>query len=378
LQRLEHRLAQKQKDQEQGKVRLCFGSKKLFHAQFHLKESGYRSHEEWKRAFQEKRDSGFILVGSKDESTGNQSCQAMLGGNGAISLHIRLPNPLVQGNKKHITVSCVPFSYGQEEICEALKSCMQRNAMQRGQDPSFCYYGQALTYRFKKDESVCTRKEKGVIGIDINADHLAVTETDAHGNPIRTQSIPLHTYGKSKAQAEALIGDVAKQITAHAERAQKSIVVEELDFSRKKKELADNYNPSYARMLSSFSYRKITTMIRSRSHRFGVEVLSVHPAYTSLIGKTKYAIRYGLTIHTAAALCIARRGLGFLEKQPRQLGHIPTGKGDYVTLTQPVRNRVEHSKSFWKALSQELKAGHGVRSQTTKKSIRQTAFCLSG
>ncbi|MBM3199042.1 MAG: transposase, partial [Chlamydiae bacterium] len=114
IQRLEHRLAQKQKDQEQGKVRLCFGSKKLFHAQFHLEESGYRSHEEWKRAFQEKRDSGFILVGSKDESMGNQSCQAMLGDNNAITLHIRLPNPLVQGNKKHITVSCVPFSYGQE------------------------------------------------------------------------------------------------------------------------------------------------------------------------------------------------------------------------------------------------------------------------
>ena len=37
----------------------------------------------------------------------------------------------------------------------------------------------------------------------------------------------------------------------------------------------------------------------------------VNPAYTSYIGKTKYANSMKLNSHTAASFVIARRGLGF-------------------------------------------------------------------
>ena len=41
-----------------------------------------------------------------------------------------------------------------------------------------------------------TRKENGVIAVDINSDHLAVVETDRFGNPLHTFNIPLplHQY----------------------------------------------------------------------------------------------------------------------------------------------------------------------------------------
>lgn len=43
----------------------------------------------------------------------------------------------------------------------------------------------------------------------------------------------------------------------------------------------------------------------------------VHPAYTSKIGALKYAPQLNLCRHTAAALVIARRGLNFREKIPK-------------------------------------------------------------
>lgn len=45
---LKRRLAALRADDAAGCVRLCFGSRKLFHAQFALKENGYASHGEWR------------------------------------------------------------------------------------------------------------------------------------------------------------------------------------------------------------------------------------------------------------------------------------------------------------------------------------------
>ena len=56
--------------------------------------------------------------------------------------------------------------------------------------------GQAISYRFKRDEKgwrvfvttdmaevpLATDRRHGIIGVDLNADHLAVAETDASGN----------------------------------------------------------------------------------------------------------------------------------------------------------------------------------------------------
>ena len=86
--------------------------------------------------------------------------------------------------------------------------------------------GQAVSYRFKRDDKgwrvfvttdlegvpVVTDKRRGAIGIDLNADHLAVAETDASGNYVHAFRVPLVTYGKSSHQAEALIGDAVARV----------------------------------------------------------------------------------------------------------------------------------------------------------------------
>jgi hypothetical protein len=72
---------------------------------------------------------------------------------------------------------------------------------------------------------------------------------------------------------------------------------------------------------ANFVYRQLLTTIQSQALKKGLAVKEVHPAFTSLIGDWKYARRYGLNGHQAAALVIGRRGLGFSEKLHGHVSH---------------------------------------------------------
>ena len=84
------------------------------------------------------------------------------------------------------------------------------------------------------DVPVVTDQRRGAIGVDLNADHLAVSETYGDGNWLKSWRVPLVTYGKSQRQAEALIGDAVAGIVAYARDAGKPIVIEKLDFRQKR------------------------------------------------------------------------------------------------------------------------------------------------
>ena len=203
------------------------------------------------------------------------------------------------------------------------------------------------------DVPVVTDHRRGAIGVDLNADHLAVAETDASGNPLHSFSVPLVTYGKSQHQAEAIVGDAVASVVAYAREAGKPIVIERLDF-RQKKAALEGESHKYGRMLSSFSYGKIKAYFLSRGYRQGVEVRQVNPAFSSVIGRVKFMERYGLSVHQAAALVLARRLLNCSERIPRRWV-CPVGNGVHVAFTVPARKRVKHVWTYWGAISGQLR-----------------------
>ena len=201
-----------------------------------------------------------------------------------------------------------------------------------------------------------TDRRLGAIGVDLNADHLAVTETDSSGNWLRSWRVPLVTYGKTGHQAEALIGDAVAGVVEHARQAGKPVVIERLDFKQKKAAL-EGESRRYSRMLSSFSYGKVKAYFISRGYRQGVEVHQVNPAFSSVIGRVKFMERYGLSVHQAAALVLARRLLGCFERIPRRR-ECPNGRGGHVAFTVPARKRVKRVKhvwTYWGAISGQLR-----------------------
>ena len=151
--------------------------------------------------------------------------------------------------------------------------------------------------------------------------------------------MPLVTYGKSTRQTEALIGDAVASVVEYAREVGKPIVIEKLDF-RQKKAVLEGQSRNYSRMLSSFSYGKIKAYFVSRGYREGVEVHQVNPAYSSVIGRVKFMERYGLSVHQAAALVLARRSLGCSERIPRRWV-APLGKGVFVRLHRTCKEACE-------------------------------------
>ena len=370
LANLECRLARLQADLAAGRLRLCFGSKRLWRKQYDLKANGYGSHEDWLRDWRDARSGEFFVLGSRDETSGCQLCVAGVADDGLLTLRLRLPDRLAEGHDKYVVMEGVRFAYGHDQVLAALESNAEYAACRRehGEKPARgTDLGQALSYRFKRDGKgwrvfvttdledvpVVTDKRRGAIGVDLNADHVAVTETDVSGNCVHTFRVPLVTYGKSADQAGALIGDAVARVVEYAKRVGKPLVIERLDF-RKKKAFLEGESRKYSRMLSSFSYGKTQACFLSRGHREGVGIHQVNPAFSSVVGRVKFMERYGLSVHQAAALVLARRLLGCSERIPRRRV-APVGNGVQVAFTVPARKRVKHVWTYWGAILGQLR-----------------------
>jgi IS605 OrfB family transposase len=340
---------------------ICFGSRKLFRAQFDLAANGYANLDEWRAAWHDARSNQFFFVGSKDEKAGNQTCQAVLAQDGSLDLVLRMPDAM----GKRITLTGLRFAYGQQQI-EAARHT-------------------AISYRFLRDAKgwrvfvsldvagppTVSHALLGAVGVDLNADHLAVAETDRFGNLIDHQRIDVVIYGKTSDQSKALIGDAAVAIARRAADAHKPVVVEKLDFAKRKAEL-ESVDRKHARMLSSFAYGRTLTAIKAACHRVGVEVVEVNPAYTSVIGAVNYAQIKGISVHLAAAFAIARRGLRMSESPTVLQALAPVGNGGHVTFALPVRNRARHVWSHWSKIRTSLRAAHVAHFRSGQPAPSQT------
>ncbi len=341
LANLRFRLSALEADIAAGRVRLCFGSKRLWRKQHDLEVNGYGSHQEWLKDWRDSRSDEFFVMGSRDEKAGCQLCVANVADDGSLTLRLRMPDSLAERHGKYLLLENVRFAYGHDQVLAALQSNFEYVGYQRQhgeKQARSTELGQAISYRFKRDGkgwrvfvttnmmdvTVVTDRRRGAIGVDLNADHLAVAETDTSGNCLNAWRVPLVSYGKSQHQAEALIGDAVASVVACAKDVGKPVVIERLDF-RQKKAILEGQSRKYSRMLSSFSYGKVKAYFISRGYRQGVEIHQVNPAYSSVIGRVKFMERCGLSVHQAAALVLARRLLGCSERIPR-LRVCPVGK----------------------------------------------------
>ena len=270
-----------------GPPRICFGGREL------LRQGKI---EEW----QTKRRSQIFLVGSSDETCGNQSCQW-----DGESLLIKLPERL---GGERVRLKGVRFGYGQD--------CLAKRA------------GQPLTWLLFRDEEgrwhahltlpetpaeVTHQLRWGGIGVDVNENHFAVSMVDRNGNLIGTETLDFPESGLTTGVAEDILWSSVHRLILLAQEHHCGIVVEDLDFAKKKSYLK-KFSKQHAKRLSSFAYAKFFEFLAGACARAGVELVKVNPAYTSQIGRLKYALGYRITVHHASALVIARRGINLRER----------------------------------------------------------------
>ncbi len=180
----------------------------------------------------------------------------------------------------------------------------------------------------------------GVVAVDLNVDHAAVVLVDRHGNTHGRLRLPFPVAGTDEGVAAAVIGETVRAICLLALKHKYAVAVEDLDFARKKAGLRE-FGKAHARRLSGFAYARFHSFLRARCGRDGVAFVEVDPAFTSVIGRHKYSVSRGMTVHHAAALVIGRAAMGMGERLVRQ---------DGTALDAPGRMRPRTERRRWRGV----------------------------
>ncbi|MCI4409110.1 MAG: IS200/IS605 family accessory protein TnpB-related protein [Thermofilum sp.] len=166
--------------------------------------------------------------------------------------------------------------------------------------------------------SITIKRDNGIIGIDVNAYpyHLALAVVSKDGNLEGYQSISLNELLESSSdKRQYLEWQVAHKVIELAKKEGKAIAIENLKKLPKGRR-GDGFAKLRSR-LQKWSYKRLLEKIEILARRSGIEVRKVNPAYTSVIGKLKYAPQFNIDKDVAGAFVIGRRGLGFRERLPK-------------------------------------------------------------
>ncbi len=151
----------------------------------------------------------------------------------------------------------------------------------------------------------------GIAGIDLNPTGIAVTLVYPNGNYRCSKwfSCPDLMYAREE-KRNWLIGNVVKKAFKWIASYQlNTLSLEALKFTKQ-----FGPNKRFNRVKANFMHKKFVQIIHAQAIKQNMVVKTINPVYTSVLGQLKYQRCYGLNIHQAAALIIARRGLGFNEK----------------------------------------------------------------
>ena len=184
------------------------------------------------------------------------------------------------------------------------------------------------------EPEVVINRYSGLEGIDTNPDGLALTRISKDGN--FKESCWLgngELCNASSKRRKHIIGQIVKQAVAKAKEHGVAIVIEDLKFKDNR-----DVRAKTARKIHQFSYASLLEGLEREAIREGVEIIKVNPAYSSIIGRYKYQKQFGLTVHQAAAMVIARRGYRYNEKLPKDVRLI---------LPQKIKDTNKHHWSKW-------------------------------
>lgn len=296
------------------KLGICFGSKKLFLAQYHLAENHMTSHKIWYKVFCKRRDNRALYIGSKDEQRGNLLVQLVpmvnIGKGNSYTIQIRKntkAREYVRGicNFNHMGGQLAKLIIGKEHgISYRIKF--------RGKK---CYL-QAMVM-IDRDSNKCqTRTTYGTIGLDYNDGFIEMAETNETGNLIKLKHIDLKYHGTGN-KAENEIREKVSTIVDYAISVGKDIVIEDLNFKQTKAETEkakSDKGKDYNKMIHLFDYSRYKSTFENCCYLRNANLIKVNPAYTSKIAKQKYCEQKKLVIHQGASFVIARKGQGYIDK----------------------------------------------------------------
>ncbi|MBN3948878.1 MAG: hypothetical protein HWQ38_21415 [Nostoc sp. NMS7] len=270
-----------------------------------------------------------FIVGSKDESFGNQVAQW-----DSQTIKIRVPQCLESRFGKTVSSNIGNFDWNINRLPDIGAHTWH----------FFCKNGRwvtAVQFTPKPVKQQSRSVNYGGIGIDLNPGSIGWAYVDPDGN-LKAKGQILLQMGLPNGKQDSNIVGAVLQLAALAGSFECPVVCEELDFADKKERLGEE-SRKYARMLSSWAYSRFYELLQSILSNRGIELITVNPAYSSLIGLVKYMKMYALSSDYAAALIIARRGMKLSER-------LPSAINAYFEV-----NSEKHVWHWWSQLNKQIK-----------------------
>ncbi|MFC9852866.1 IS200/IS605 family accessory protein TnpB-related protein [Streptomyces prasinus] len=313
---LEDRLERERTDWEAGTVHVVRGGKRLARMRHHL-AAARLTELQWRARWEAER--WFLQVdGESGKRYGNETLR--ISPDGQVS--IRLPAPLKQwANAPHgryVLTGRVAFAHRGQEWADRV-AANRAVAYRIHYDPARGRWYVTASWQIPVSPTVpmAAALAHGVIGVDLNADHLAAWRLDLHGNPTGSPRCFSYDLTGTTGHRDAQVRHALTRLLHWARACNvKAIAVEDLDFTTEKTREKHGRKKRFRRLISGLPTGRLRARLVSMADRTGITVIAVDPAYTSKWGaqhwqKPLTSKNRKTTRHDAASIAIGRRAQGY-------------------------------------------------------------------
>lgn len=281
---------------ETNKFKITFGTKKL------LKQN--------LEEFLNQRDNQMIFLGSKEETSCNQTFQLKYVpkiNQFVMKVRKDFKYKDAKGEERYIYGKCFFNNHKKllKEILRFQSSPLTYRIIQRNNK----YYLQCM-FEINNYNLSLTDNTQGTIGVDFNKGFVAISQTNKYGHLVSTDKMTYRFGSGNKTKNDLLL--IINKLVELAVNTGKDIVVEDLNFLKKKSKAIKSESKKgkrYNKTLHSLAYKTFSDRAEQICNKRNIGLIKVNPAWTSWIAENKFCDKMKLNIHTGAAFVIARRGM---------------------------------------------------------------------
>jgi IS605 OrfB family transposase len=313
---LEDRLARVRADRDAGRVRVVRGGRRLLGTRHHLAEAGL-SEAEWRRRWEAGR--WFLQAdGESGKRFGNETIRVTPDG----EVGIKLPTPLADlanaAHGRYVLSAKVSFVHRGGEWADRV-AAHRAVAYRIHHDVERDRWYLTASWQIPPAQAVPIEAAlaDGVIGVDMNADHLAAWRLDPHGNPCGEPHRFLYTLTGTAQHRDAQVRHALTRLLHWARSCSvKAIAIEDLDFQAEKTREKHGRKRRFRQLISGMPTGRLRARLTSMADATGIAIIAVDPAYTSKWGAQHWQKPLTSTTrktsrHDAASIAIGRRAQGY-------------------------------------------------------------------
>ena len=318
---LRQRLGAAQRALAAGHPSMVVGGKRLWRNRNHLADAEI-TEQQWRQRWDAARM--FMTAdGESGKPGGNETIRVSEQG----QLRLKVPAALADELGTHLVIAApVQFTHRGTEWADRVAA---RRAVRYGisydPDRDRWYLDASWTINPEPAPELDDLRAGRMLGVDLNADHLATCVLDSAGNPLgEPTTIAVATAGLADSRRDGRVRAALTTLLDHAEQQRCSaVVVENLDFADVRATGRETLGrgargKTFRRTVAGIPTRKFRTRLTAMAARRSIGVVGVDAAYTSKWGAKHWrdplqqqtSDPAAVTAHHGAAAAIGRRGLG--------------------------------------------------------------------